>query len=71
MPNALDFMFQINPEVPRGKVAVKPLPTPGKWLVMAATPLSNAQIVMAIGRFIAKHDPESGTNRPEDDLPLG
>ena len=66
----LDFMFKINPEVPRGKVAVKPLPTPGKWLVMASVTLTDAQIVMAIARFIAAHDPESGTNRPEDDLPL-
>jgi hypothetical protein len=29
---------------------------------MASEELTDAQIVMAISRFIAKHDPESGEN---------
>jgi hypothetical protein len=58
----LKFIFQHNPAVPRGQVAVRPLNVPGQWHVMASEELTNAQIIMAISRFIAKHDPESGTN---------
>jgi hypothetical protein len=58
----LKFIFQVNDQVPRGQVAVRPLDQPGQWHVMAATELTDAQITMAIARFIAKHDPESGEN---------
>lgn len=65
----LKFIFQYNAEVPRGKVAVRPLGVPGQWHVQASENLTDAQITMAIARFIAKHDPNSGANRPEDNLP--
>jgi hypothetical protein len=58
----LKFIFQQNADVPRGKVAVRPLGEAGQWHVMASEELTDAQIVMAISRFIAKHDPESGEN---------
>jgi hypothetical protein len=58
----LKFIFQQNADVPRGQVAVRPLDVPGQWHVMAAVALTDAQITMAIARFIARHDPESGEN---------
>lgn len=57
MTASLNFLFQVNPEVPRGQVAVRPLPIPGRFHVMAADSLTDAQIAMAIARYIAKHDP--------------
>lgn len=59
MPAELKFMFQINDRLEHGKVAVKPMEVSGTWLVMCRTPLSDAQITMAIARFIAKYDPAS------------
>jgi hypothetical protein len=67
-PAELKFMFQQNLDIPRGKVGVKPMGA-HQFLVMARDNLTDAQIVMAITRFIAKHDPESGVNRPEENLP--
>lgn len=62
------FMFQHNADIPRGQVGVKPMGNKS-FLVLASQDLTDAQIIMAITRFIAKHDPESGANRPQDNLP--
>lgn len=66
----LKFLFQLNPSVPLGKVAVRPMPVPGSFLVLAASPMTDAQVTMAIARYVAKHDPNSGENRPHEDIPL-
>lgn len=62
--SSLNFLFQINETVPRGQVAVRPLAIRGRFHVMAAAPLTDAQIVMAIARFVAKHDPANQGELP-------
>lgn len=53
----ITFKFRINPEAPRGKVAVTES-RPGVFLVMARDELTDAQITMAIARWISRHDKE-------------
>jgi hypothetical protein len=49
------FKFRVNPEAPRGQVAITEN-RPGEFLVMAKTELSDAQIIMAIARYVGKHE---------------
>jgi len=54
----LTFKFRLNPEAPRGVVGVTEN-RPGEFLVMARDELTDAQIVMAIARWCAKHHREA------------